>query len=364
MSDAVHQFVPTLEPGAVASHTRFARDLLRAAGYDSEIYAQFINGDAANWGAREYKQFARDQRRAKTKTTIIYQLAIGSNVADYVAKRSEQLIVNYHNLTPGRFLGGWDASAAFGVTWGRNQLPMLAARSDLAIAVSRYNERDLQDAGFTNTTVVPFFYDATEIPKEGDPATRDRLAAERAGSGHEWLFVGRFTPNKCQHDLVKAFVAYQRVYDPDARLRMVGGGLDSRYGRALVDFIAALHLESAIECKASATPAELAAYYQSADVFVITSEHEGFCVPLLEAMHHDIPVVAFDAGAVAETVGDAGIVLDSKSPELIAGAVARVMRDANVRGALVAAGRQRLDAFDLESAGKAFVAAVESVTGR
>ncbi|MGQ0823998.1 MAG: glycosyltransferase family 4 protein [Actinomycetota bacterium] len=357
---AVHQFVPTLEPGAVAAHTRTARDLLRAAGHESEIYANHVGAGCAGWGARPYRQYGR-RGRGRRDDVLVYQMAIGSIVADFLVERPETLIVNHHNLTPGRFFGGWDATAAHGVMWGRQQLRELAPRTTLGIAVSQFNEQDLRDAGYRATTVVPFLFDPADIPADADATTRARLDSDRELGTANWLFVGRFVPNKRQHDVVKAFAAYRRVYDRHARLHLVGGGLNGRYGRAVRAFVGALGLDDAVELQGNASQAELAAYYQHADVFVIASEHEGFCVPLLEAWHHGVPVVAFDAGAISETLDGAGVVLGTKEPETVAAAVARVVDDELLRKQLLDAGTARLAFFDLARTGPAFVAAIESV---
>jgi glycosyltransferase involved in cell wall biosynthesis len=162
-----------------------------------------------------------------------------------------------------------------------------------------------------------------------------------------WLFVGRLAPNKAQHDLLKALSVYRRVFDPEARLRLVGGSSSHAYATALVDFITALQLEDAVELCGEVTDAELAAHYRAADVFVSASDHEGFCIPLLEAMHHRLPIVAYGSSAIPETLGGAGLCLASKEPTVLAAAIHRVAHDRVLREALVAAGLRRLADFDL-----------------
>jgi glycosyltransferase involved in cell wall biosynthesis len=343
----VHQFVPTLEPGAVGAHTLAARAVLRAAGHTSEIFAGEIDPAWADRGA----QSPRDARgRADV---IVYQMAIGSVVADTVLERDEPIVVNHHNLTPMRYIAGWQPVAAHGVAWGRGQLRELAIRARLGVAVSSYNEHDLIEAGFTRTTVVPVLVDLGSLDVE--PGSRPA----RAGAV-TWLFVGRLAPNKAQHDIVKAFAAYRRFHDADARLHLVGGGREDGYAHTLRRFIHALGLDDAVTLPGAVSSAELAAYYRTADVFVVCSEHEGFCVPLLEAMHHGVPIVAFGAAAVPETLGEAGLLLDVKDPCTIAAAVDRVARDAALRRQLVAAGARRVSEFDVSRTGPAFVEAVTS----
>jgi glycosyltransferase involved in cell wall biosynthesis len=350
---AVHQLLPIFEPGAVGAHALAARDALRAAGHASEIFTVEIHPAYAGHGARDLREHARIVRPGDRN---VYQMAIGSPVADYARDRPEPLVVNHHNLTPLRYFAGWEPVAAHGVVWGRQQLRELAGRAALGVAVSRYNEADLVEAGFARTAVVPYLLDRSAFAVEPDAA---RLEALRATStGGEWLFVGRQAPNKAQHDLVKAFAAYRRFHDPGARLHLVGGGADSAYGHAVTAFATSLGLGDAVVATGPVSAAALAAHYEAADVFVVTSEHEGFCVPLLEAMSHRLPIVAFAEAAVPETLGDAGVLLDTKDPCTIAVAVERVLRDEPLRTQLVAAGTRRLAEFDLARTGPQFVAAV------
>jgi glycosyltransferase involved in cell wall biosynthesis len=362
-SPAAHLFVPRFEPGAVGNHVVEARDALVGAGYRSEIFAGDVDERWADRGARHYEEYGRAVA-ARPGDRLVYQVAIGSPVADWLIGRSETLIANHHNFTPMRFLQAWDPPATYGVAWGRRQLHRLASRCALGIADSRFNQLDLEAAGFTETVVVPVLVDLPAADREVDEALLERLRDAKHDGGRDWLFVGRVAPNKCQHDLVAALAAHRRAYGSRARLHLVGPATASSYSFALERFVAALGLEDAVEITGAVSPAALGAYYSAADVLVCVSEHEGFCVPVLEAMHHDVPVVAFGAGAVPETVGEGGLVLDRKDPETVAAAVERVLGDEAVRAALVAAGRGRCAQLDPEKAKAAFVAAVEGAGSR
>ncbi|GIU88844.1 MAG: hypothetical protein KatS3mg009_3359 [Acidimicrobiia bacterium] len=356
---AIHQFVPVVEPGAVASHTRVARDLIRAAGYASEIFTAEVHPACRDWGARPYRDYGRAVP-AHPDDVLVYQMAIGSVVADFLLGRRERLVVNHHNLTPLRYFDGWEPVAAGGVVWGRHQLRALAGRARLGIAVSAYNERDLADAGFRTTTVAPFLVDPRALTHAPDPDLLARLRAAKEHGGADWLFVGRIAPNKAQHDLIKA-LAVARRHDPAARLHLVGGGADGRYGQALRRYADALGLAGAVSLPGGVDAAGLAAHYECADVFVSASEHEGFCVPLVEAMAHDLPVVAHAAAAVPETLGDAGLLVDPKDPFTLATAVRRVLTDPRVRTHLVARGRARREQLALERTGPVFLDALRTV---
>ncbi|MGH9207142.1 MAG: glycosyltransferase, partial [Acidimicrobiales bacterium] len=180
-----------------------------------------------------------------------------------------------------------------------------------------------------------------------DRAKATQLAKEKESGGSDLLFVGRIVPNKAQHDLVRAFYMYRKLYDPSARLHLVGRSEWSTYDQAVNQLIHELDLEKAVRLPGQVSQGALAAYYEAADVFVSASDHEGFCVPLLEAMHHRVPVVAYGAAAIPETVGSAGVVIDSKSPLTMAAAIHRVAGDPNLSERLANAGDKRLSDFAL-----------------
>lgn len=359
--EAIHQFIPTLAPrDAIGAHTLQVRALLRDMGFGSEIFA----GEARSEMAREahpYRRFGHGRHglRHQGRSWMLYQSSIGSPVGDFVAGRPEPKLVNFHNVTPSAYLEAWDPEVAQATALGHQQLVQLAPDVVLAIAVSRFNARELNEAGFRSTAVAPLLIDLGSWRGDADPATLDRLTAARRAGGADLLFVGRIAPHKAQHDLIKALAAYRQAYDPKARLHLVGGVSSPAYQRALDRFVADLGLTEAVDMAGSVSDGELAAYYRSADVFVCCSDHEGFCVPLLEAMYHQLPIVAFGAAAVPETVGAAGVVLPAKGPALVAAALHRVLDEAALHASLLEAGRARLDELSLERSRARLAAVVE-----
>jgi len=344
----LHQFVPTFEPGAVGAHMlelqRLAHDVL---GVEGEIFAEHIR-PAMEGRAHAHREYGR-RFPARPGDVLVYHMAIGSAVADFVRQRCEPLIVDHHNVTPPALFERWEPDAAHGCAWGRAQLPELAGRSVLGVADSPFNEAELLAAGYRTTATAPILLDFGAMAATApDPAALRLLAEEKAAGGADWLFVGRVSPHKFQHDVIKAFAAYRHLYDPLARLHLIGGSSSSAYWRSLEQFAGALGVAGSVSLLGSVSDGELAAHYRSADVLVCLSEHEGFGIPLLEAMAHEVPVVAFSSTAVPGTVGGAGIVLASKAPATVAAAVHRVVTDADLRAALVAAGASRLEEFSLE----------------
>jgi glycosyltransferase involved in cell wall biosynthesis len=342
---AVHQFVPTLEPGAVGNHTLEVQRTLQDAGIRSEVFTEFLD-PSMEGRARLYGSYGVDVVAAPDDL-LMYQFAIGSVVASYLRTRPERKALYHHNLTPPEMLAGWEPEQLPGLRWGRRQLLELAADVDFALAVSTYNRDDLRDSGYHEIDVVPILLDLDRFDREVDESTRRRLERDRATGGRDLLFVGRVVPNKCQHNLIKAFVAYRRGYDPRARLRIVGEPASPRYVAALQQFAHDAGVGEAVDFAGAVSAGALSAYYRSADVFVSASEHEGFCVPLLEAMHHRIPIVAVAAAAVPETVRDAGVLLVSRSPAEFAAAIHAVVVNTAFREHLTRAGAARLADFGL-----------------
>ena len=356
---AIHQLVPSFSSrDAIGGHTLQVQALLREHGFESEIYAMESK--------RELKGLSHHYRQLKATTAptwLLYQCSTGSPLADWLLARPEPKLSNYHNITPAEFFEPWEPHVGAELDVARRQLADLAASTELAVCDSAYNEAELVGLGYRRTAVVPILLDTGQFERAVDTTRLGRLQDARVSGGADWLFVGRIAPNKCQHDIVKAFAAYRRIYDPKARLHLVGGSSSHRYLTAIEDYVDALGIGDAGDLAGSVSEGELSAHYRAADVFVCLSEHEGFCVPLLEAMHHRVPIVALGETAVPETLGGGGLVLDAKTPAFVAAAVHRVLEDGSLRQRLVSAGTARLADFDLARSKARFADAVEALVG-
>lgn len=346
----IDQVIPSLASrDAIGVHTLALSEGLRARGIDSTIYYGNATPDVAALG-----QPITDLARAG-KRHLLYQSSIGSPVFDHFAARPEPKLVNYHNITPARLLAPWEPAVGFEVSLGRTQLARLADVSGLAVADSYYNEGELHDLGFRTTAVVSLLIDMKANGVLPDPAMSEALRARKAKGGIDLLFVGKVSPHKAPHDLVKALSLYRRLYDPMARLNLVGSPLGSRYLPSLQGFIDELGLSDAVFIVGSLSQEELESYWRNADVFVCASDHEGFCVPLVEAMGHGIPVVANAVAAIPETVGEAGVLVRNKTPLSLAASIHRVVTDKTLRSRLIAAGHARAGSFDHVSSREKFV---------
>ncbi|MGI8753227.1 MAG: glycosyltransferase family 4 protein [Acidimicrobiales bacterium] len=351
---AIHQFVATAEPGAVGNHLLEVQRVIREVmGRNSEIFAEHRRGSFEG-RARSYLDYGTSVVAA-ADDILVYHLAIGSVVADWLAQRCQTLVVVHHNLTPVEFLRAWDPAATYGVEWGQRQLPELAGRATLGIGVSSFNEAALIRAGYQRTTVAPVMVDlsswSTAAPGPDVTPRPPHLG------GSSWLFVGRLAASKCQHHLVRSLAAYRQAYDDEATLRIVGGPSEGPYVDVVRRYAEALALGAAVTLTGPISDAQLVAEYGRADIFVCLSQHEGFCVPLLEAMTAAVPIVAAGSSAVPETVAQAGLVLpirDGRQPSAlhVAAAVHRVLSDDRLRGQLIAAGIERAAALSVEASGK------------
>lgn len=341
--ERIDQVVPSFGGrDAIGVHVLHVRDVLRGMGFRSDIWCRGAFEDVRS----ECHLLDELSPRPRPDTWWLYHVSSGSPAADLLLHRPEPLLVDYHNITPSHFFDHWLEWAKESADDGRRQLDQLAGRACSSFADSAYNAAELDKAGYRSTTVVPPLFDL-DTTVRADPETLARRRNERAVGGADWLFVGRVAPSKAQHDIVKAFACYRRLRDPAARLLLVGTGLGDAYPAAVRRYAQRLGIGDAVRLTGAVSEGELAALYLTADVFVCLSEHEGFCIPVVEAMHAGLPVVAYGAAAVPETVGVAALVLEDKAPLVVAEAVARVLGDGELHTRLVDAGRARAEHFSL-----------------
>lgn len=343
---AIHQFVHSFVPrDAIGTHVLNLRKLLQEFGMDSEIYCLESRGSHSDV-AKEYRSYNSTNPK---ETAIIYHLSTGSPVADFVADLEDCKIVNYHNITPPEFFFPWEPHVGVELTRGRQQLQELAPVVELGIGDSFFNTFEMIQMGYKKAVVAPVMTNVKGFQQNLE-TTKDKNGTEvEIDLGSHWLFVGRIAPNKSQHDVIKAFYIYRKLFDPLAKLSLVGGSSSHVYWRALHRFVTKLGLDSSVNITGPVSDIELENFYQKADVFVCLSQHEGFCVPLVEAMEHKVPIVSLDSSALGETLLNAGLLLKDNDPVIVASAVNRVLTDINVKNSLVKAGQMRVKELSLDS---------------
>ncbi|MGO9341765.1 MAG: glycosyltransferase family 4 protein, partial [Acidimicrobiales bacterium] len=333
---AIHQLVPMLVPGdATSDHAIQLRRLVRDMGLESEIFAAAIHDSLHEEGML----IGELPDRTLPGTLFVYQMSSGSPMVETARERKEPLAVNYHNLTPAHTYDRWEPQIAADQRWARRQVAGLAARTSLAICDSGYNAAELASYGYAETVVCPVLVDL------------DRLGASRSPGerGASWLFVGRIAPHKSQHRLVQALAAHERLYGPGARLDLVGRPGSYRYAEAVRRSARMVGLGGIVRMVGEVDDAQLGEHYRNADVFVSASVHEGFGVPIVEAMHHGVPVVALAASAVPETLDGAGLLVQSADAGTLAAAVHCVEEDQDLRARLVRAGTKRAAELSLKN---------------
>ncbi len=356
----IDQFVPSLSlHDAIGSHVLQLHKLIRDAGFDSDIFYEHLDPRLDE----DVHPFSDADRRADPERTILYHASTDTEMNDWLitaGRAGQRIVVDYHNMTPDRYFSAWEPRAARSMQRGRRQLAELAPYVSGAVADSAYNCRELSEFGIEGAVTCPILLDLEDYHRSPDPAALDRLSE----GPPMWLFVGRLAPNKCQHDVLAAFAVYRALYQPDARLALIGGATSLRYQSELRFMAADLGVADAVDVGRSASFTELLAHFRTAEVFVCLSEHEGFCVPVIEAMELGLPVVAYAAAAVTETVGDAGILLDDKDPLSVAMAVHGLVSDAGRRAELVHRGRTRASQFAREVTAAKWLAELGRLAGR
>lgn len=300
---------------------------LEAMGIETKIYVEEVKHNQIG-GATRFENYARENRR---DDLLIYHLAAPSAIADFLSSRNETLVVVYHNITPARFFEPWDQVAATGQIWARAQLSRLAPRTTLALPVSQFNQEELTELGYGKTRVVPILLDPSVFASGSDEKVERALGQNRSRGRTNFLFVGRLVPNKAQHNLIAALGAYNKIYSRDAVLHLVGRPFSREYLMLLKEIAKKLDIEENVNFTMGVSAEELSSYYKGSDAMVCLSEHEGFCVPLLEAMHNDLPIAAFNSSAIAETMGRAGILIQKNDPVTTAVAMERIVTDQELR---------------------------------
>ena len=333
----VHQILAAAAPGdAITNVALEYREVLRRVG-PSEIFARHI----APSSAREVLPL-NDYHRTESGGVLVYHASIGEpTVAAFLRSRHEPIVLVYHNITPAKYFEGLDDTFAELLQLGRAELESIRPRVARTITDSRFNAAELEAIGYEDVRVIPPVVDPSRLVRITPDASMTEYLADTL-RGPVLLFVGQLLPHKRPDLLVEAMHVATTYLGLQATLLLVGQNRFAWYADAISAQVRELNLRE-VHVVGAVEDAQLAAMFRRALGFVTVSEHEGFCVPLLEAMAFDVPVVASACAAIPETVGDAGLLLpDWAGPELIAEAIVRVVDDATLREDLIARGRARL----------------------
>jgi L-malate glycosyltransferase len=339
----VNQWVPAAHRGdAIGDSARRTREMLRAAGHASDIFAMTIDDDLRG----DVRPFSDPE--AHRGDVTMFHFALPSPMTDAFGSLPGGRVLQYHNVTPAAFFAPYDPQLFRLAALGRRELASLAGRVELALGDSEFNRRELEDLGFERTGVLPI---AVNIERITNAPRRPALEKILADGLINILFVGRIVPNKRIEDHIRLAELYKRNVDSYYRFIFVGryDGIPAYYAqvRALIDEFQML--PDRFWFTGPVPDEDLAAFYRWADVYVSLSEHEGFCVPLVEAMAADVPVLAYAAGAVPETLGGAGMLFTPKDLELASEMLGMLVYDRPVRERVLEGQRVRLKDFAPEA---------------
>ncbi len=332
----VDQLVPAYHRGdAIGDEATELKAFFRRQGFESDIIC--LDCDRGLEG--ECRRLADGPAPGPADATVLH-FALASPLTAALRAASGRKILIHHNITPPEFFREHDPEIARLTRLSREELASLKDDVDLALADSEFNRRELEALGFRRTQVFPLFVDFARYER---PASRFVQGLLRDGRVNI-LFVGRIAPNKRIENLIKTAFYYKKFVSPLVRLILVGKTATfPRYYEACVRMADEFHMApEEVRFLGHVPDAELYAAYRAADVFLSLSEHEGFCLPLLESMAFNLPVIALASAAVPGTLGGAGILLERWRPDETAELVARVARDEAVRARLIEAGRREL----------------------
>jgi len=340
MALQINQFHPTVAFGdAISNQILSLQQLLRGLGYHSEIFCEQppINFKGKTKLIAHYELGAAAEHLLLTHFSLGYSLT----TLEWLRRLPARKVLVYHNITPHAYFSGINEIYLEAAQAGREQLPTLQPLTVAGWGDSDFNCQELAEQGWSRLGTLPIIFEPRRYA-----VTPDRRVLKRLQDGRlNLLFVGRVSPNKRLEDLILTFYYLKHNVNPDARLLLVGSarGMEPYLG-FLQALIKRLQLTDVI-ITGHITTAELVAYYQSATVYLSMSEHEGFGVPLLESMYFGVPIIAYKAAAVPETLAGSGILVKTKDHAAIAELIGLVAEDVHLRTRVVSAQKMRLKDF-------------------
>ena len=335
----VNQWVPAAHKGdAIGDSARRVRSLLRAMGHESEIFALTIDDDLRH-DVRPFSDSA-----ARRGDVTLFHFALPSPMSEAFGALPHGRVLQYHNVTPAKFFAPYAPPLFRLASIARAELAGLAAASDLALGDSEYNRQELEDLGFARTGVLPIAVDTSRLTNAPAHPVLEEILDDGLVN---FLFVGRIAPNKKIEDHIRLAEQYKRHIDAYYRFIFVGRyDVVPRYYATIRALLAEYKmLEDRFIFTGPVPDVELAAYYRAASVYISLSEHEGFCVPLVEAMAMDVPVLAYSAAAVPDTLGGAGLQFAPKDLEYAAELLGMLAFEESPREEILAGQRRRLRDF-------------------
>ncbi|MCB0332116.1 MAG: glycosyltransferase family 4 protein [Bdellovibrionales bacterium] len=341
MTQRVFQLVHTLSYGdAISSEVLALRHCFEKLGFESEVYAINVHPKLKGQ-AKDFESFPKD-----FCGEVLLHYSLGSPLNDlYRNLTSAKRALIYHNLTPSHWFEGVNPRIVRDIQEGERELPELLGITDRILADSPFNASELQKLGF-EAQVLELSVDPGRWNIEANSGIAQMVRSE---GGIHLLHVGRLAPNKCIEDIIRTFYFLHHYIEENSRLWLVGIDIDTElYSFSLRHLVHQLGLEDAVSFVGCMADSEVRALYENASVYVCMSEHEGFCLPVIEAMHFGLPVVSFASSALPDTIGSGGVLVHEKRPAELAELLAHVARDATLRAHLISQGKKRVAELSFE----------------
>ena len=324
----IHQVLATLGYGDAIGHEVLGiQRVLRGAGYESEIFVETAD-ERLERLTRDYRELVDFSHR---DNLLLHHFSLGSKASRTAFALPDRMALIYHNITPPEYFVGLHRRLARQCFRGRRELRAYADRCDLAMGDSEFNRLDLESLGFSRTAVLPVVPDFTHLDRE----PRWMLAQEFDDDWSNIVFVGRVITNKKIEDLIRSFHAFHTIFNPRSRLIIVGAYSGFERYLASLNHLAESLDATHVHFAGHVTDEELVAFYEIADLFLCASEHEGFCVPLVEAFYKGVPVLAYAATAVPATMDGAGVLYHDKTPAHVAHLMDAILSNAAVRDRII-----------------------------
>ncbi|MDH5405020.1 MAG: glycosyltransferase family 4 protein [Candidatus Aminicenantes bacterium] len=354
----ISQLVPAMHYGdAIGDSARRMKLLFLQRGYEAEIYSLTIDEDLKN----EIKPLAQFHQEYRRDDLVLLHFALPSPMTHLFRELPGKKLIIYHNITPPEFFAPYSSELANIATVGREELASLAQVTDIALADSEYNRQELEQLNFPHTAVLPLFVDLKRYNQPPDPLVLRMLGDDSLNI----LSVGRIVPNKKIEDLLKITSYIKRYLTPLVRLILVGKyNLLPNYYHLLKELNIKLMLTNEqVIFTGHVSPEELVTYYKVADIYLSMSEHEGFCLPLVESMHFKVPIIAYNSTAIPYTLGDAGIRVKVKNIPEIAELCYHLANNRQLRQRIISVQQRRLRDFEISKLEKLLMRYISEVVG-
>ena len=337
----IYQLVHTLSYGDATSGGVLAmKHAFQELGFESEVFAIGIHEKYKGF-AKHYSEFPKD-----FNGEVLLQYSIGSPLNDlFKSLTSAKRYIYYHNITPEHWFEGVNPRVQNDIIEGRKQLKEICEVCDKIVSVSKFNAKEIEDLGF-KSEVLPLLIDPKRWENPGNEGIKNIL---KSNGCKNFVHVGRIAPNKCIEDILKIFYFYHHHINTTSKLWIIGIDIDTEiYSLSLKRMVEEIKLQDAVEFVGGRSDEEVRGFYESADLYISMSEHEGFCMPVVEAMNFEVPVIAADFGALSETIGDGGIIVAKKKHAELAELVHQVLTDSRLNSRLKEKGKQRAASFTYE----------------